>query len=313
NASFADFELSNIIERDVAIIGGGSSGTHAAISLKDRGYTSIVIEKKMRIGGHTETFFDPASGIPIDYGVVVFHNEDLVKNYFSRFNIPLTQNISALHSRTFDFKTGKSLADNSFSPGQVATSLQKYAGIIAQWPDLDRGMFLPEPIPADLTMSLGAFAKKHGIEALIPMFSQLNPGLGDLLSVPMVENMRVAGLSLIRSLATGFLTAESHANQDLYERAQVELLADNSVLLGSEVILARRREEGIKLIVGTPEGKKMIVAKRLLVTIPPKVSIVEGFDLSRREAAVFSRFVNAGYYTSVVNNTGIPANFSVYN
>jgi heterodisulfide reductase subunit A-like polyferredoxin len=42
------------IVRDVAIIGGGSAGTHAAVSLKDKGKSVILIEAKGRLGGHTE-------------------------------------------------------------------------------------------------------------------------------------------------------------------------------------------------------------------------------------------------------------------
>jgi NADPH-dependent 2,4-dienoyl-CoA reductase/sulfur reductase-like enzyme len=75
DTSFEGFQDSVTIRRDVAIIGGGSSGTHAAISLKDKGYRSIVVEKNKRLGGHTETYVDPSSGTPIDYGVVIFHNE----------------------------------------------------------------------------------------------------------------------------------------------------------------------------------------------------------------------------------------------
>ena len=50
------------IRRNVAIIGGGSSGTHAAITLKDKGHTFVVVETKDRMGGHTEAYIDPASG-----------------------------------------------------------------------------------------------------------------------------------------------------------------------------------------------------------------------------------------------------------
>jgi hypothetical protein len=83
-------------------------------------------------------------------------------------------------------------------------------------------------------MSLGSFANKHGLEALIPtcMFSQLNPGLGDLLNVPIVENLGVGRISLLQSLAVGFLTTESHANRQLYNKAQAKLLADRSAPLG---------------------------------------------------------------------------------
>jgi hypothetical protein len=61
---FAAFKQSDIITRDVAIIGGGSGGTYSAISLKDKGKSVIVVEKKDRIGGHTETYIDPKTGTP---------------------------------------------------------------------------------------------------------------------------------------------------------------------------------------------------------------------------------------------------------
>jgi heterodisulfide reductase subunit A-like polyferredoxin len=46
----------DIIERDVAIIGGGSAGTYAAVRLRDLGKSVIVIEKDVVLGGHTDTY-----------------------------------------------------------------------------------------------------------------------------------------------------------------------------------------------------------------------------------------------------------------
>jgi hypothetical protein len=130
----------------------------------------------------------------------------------------------------------------------------------------------------------------------------------------MVENLQVAGLSLVQSLAGGFLTTNNHANRELCDKAQAELVADRNVLLNSKVALAKRSEgDGVRLVVTTPTGKKLIIAKRLLVTIPPKISSMKTLDLDSQEKAVFSKFVNAGYYTSMVSNTGIPVNLLVYN
>src|SRR5882724_8011733 len=77
------------IERDVCVIGGGSSGTFSAVQLRDAGKSVLVIERKQRLGGHTETYVDPATGIPTDIGVVVFHSLPVVTNYFARFGVPL--------------------------------------------------------------------------------------------------------------------------------------------------------------------------------------------------------------------------------
>ena len=44
------------LERDVCIIGGGSSGTYAAIRLQQMGVTVALIEKEDRLGGKQTTF-----------------------------------------------------------------------------------------------------------------------------------------------------------------------------------------------------------------------------------------------------------------
>lgn len=50
------YASADIIERDVAIIGGGSAGTYSAVRLKDKGKSVVVIEKDVILGGHTDTY-----------------------------------------------------------------------------------------------------------------------------------------------------------------------------------------------------------------------------------------------------------------
>ncbi|KAH8633153.1 FAD/NAD(P)-binding-like protein [Alternaria alternata] len=85
---------------------GGSSGTHAAVSLKDAGKSLVVIEVKGRLGGHTETYTDPVTGRAQDYGVLVFHNESTVLDYFARFDIPLAIPEFATNRANYDLSTG---------------------------------------------------------------------------------------------------------------------------------------------------------------------------------------------------------------
>jgi ribulose 1,5-bisphosphate synthetase/thiazole synthase len=50
----SQFKPTDIITKDVAIVGGGASGTYAAIRLKDKGKTVALIEQKdhlVRTGG----------------------------------------------------------------------------------------------------------------------------------------------------------------------------------------------------------------------------------------------------------------------
>jgi len=104
-------ETEDIMTRDIAIIGGGASGTYAAFQLRDLNQSVVVIERKNRMGGHTETYTDPATGINIEIGVEEYHNIDLVKNFFARFNISLTSESatgpSGIIQDIVDFRTGK--------------------------------------------------------------------------------------------------------------------------------------------------------------------------------------------------------------
>lgn len=305
----------HVIHKDVAIIGGGSAGTYAAISLKDKKISSIVIEAKGRTGGHAVTYTDPATGIPIDYGVLVLHNEDLVKNYFKRFNIPLTPiNPAVTKTGMFDFKTGKPVIPAKiYSTEEIADAMKKYAGFIAQWPQLNEGLFLPDPVPDVLAQPLGEVAKKYGFEAAIPTFYNYNPGLGDELTLPVVELMRVFNLDLLQTFATSFYTPANHNISSLYAASQAELLAANSLLLNSWAVQTKRTDSGVNVVVKTPTGEKLVVAKKLLITVAPKVDYLKQFDLSAPEADVFAKFLNGAYYTSVVKNSGLPVNLTVFN
>lgn len=315
---FANFKKADIISKDVAIIGGGSAGTYSAISLKDKGKSVIVIEKKGRVGGNTETYIDPETGTPIDIGVLVWHNITVVRDYFKRFDIPLTiygSDAAPPNNAYYDFRTGKLLNISLPSATDIGTAFAKYAQFLAQYPKLDNGLFLPNPVSEDLLAPFGEIAKKYDFEAALNTMFELDPAVGDMVTVPTVERIRTCGLSLVQQLSTGFFTTAHHNNSELYSKAQAELLDASSLFLNSEVVSAQRGDgkAGIRLIVNTPQGKKLICAKKLLITIPPKVDLLQPFDLSSQEKGVFSRFIDAGYYTSIVKNTGIPDDLSIFN
>ena len=70
----SNYASDHVITRDVAIIGGGATGTYAAINLKLLGDSVVVVEKENILGGHTNTYTDPSTGVNVDYGVQAFWN-----------------------------------------------------------------------------------------------------------------------------------------------------------------------------------------------------------------------------------------------
>jgi hypothetical protein len=309
----ADYASSSIITRDVCVIGGGSTGTYSAIRLRDLGKSVVVVENDDRLGGHTHTYTDPGTGGKVDIGVVVWHDLDIVKNYFARFNVPLVKaNFDAPGqvSQAVDYRTGKVVT--GYTPSDPSAALAAYGAQLAKYPYLEAGFDLPNPVPPDLLLPFGDFVKKYALDAAVNTIFNFGQGLGDLLKQPTLYVFKNFGLDILRNLQVGFLTTGRHNNSELYEKARVELGAD--VLLRSRVVATDRDAAGYaNILVQTPSGLKIIRAKKIVVTIPPKIDNLFGFDLDVTELSLFSQFGNSAYYTGLLRNTGIPDNVSVNN
>jgi hypothetical protein len=175
------WDAKDIITRDICIIGGRASGTYAAMRLRDLNQSVIIVDHANRLGGHTETFTDPATQAKVDIGVRVWHDFDIVKNFFARFDVPLTKANSAtpgVTSEFVDFRTGKVVP--GFSPSDPTAALGAYAAQAAKYPYLDAGFDLPDPVPADLLLPFGDFAVKFNLSAAVNTIFQFNQGIGDL-------------------------------------------------------------------------------------------------------------------------------------
>lgn len=311
------FNPQDIIARDVVVVGGGSGGTHAAIRLKDKGKSVVVVEKSHKLGGHVETYTDPQTRQTVDMGAVIWHNTTYVTEYFKRLDIPLTRSqFFTAAEFDHDLRTGKQI-NRSYkpTPGESSAAFAAYGAQLAKYPQLNDGIILPSPVPEDLYMPFGKFIEKYNLTGALLNMYNFNWGTGDILSNPTLEQMRYWGFNMIRSLGTGFLTTARHNSSEIYTKAESVLSSSSSVLLNSEVVFSSRTEgrTGVQLIVSTPKGYKLILAKKLLVAIPPKLDFVAPLDLSRTEKDLFGKYISAGYYVSLVRKSGFPNNTAVSN
>jgi hypothetical protein len=313
DTNVADYSAEAIITRDVAVIGGGATGTYSAIRLRDMGKSVVVVESNDRLGGHTHTFTDPVTGGKVDIGVIVWHDLDIVRSFFARFDVPLTKAVfdtPGMVSKYVDYRTGKVV--DGYAPSDPSAALAVYGAQLAQYPYLEAGFDLPDPVPADLLLPFGDFVKKYALDAAVNLIFNFGQGLGDLLRQPTLYVMKNFGLDILRNLQVGFLTTARHDNSELYVRARAELGAD--ALLSSKVIATDRDAAGYaNVLVQTPSGLKLIRAKKIVVTIPPKLGNLFGFDLDATEQSLFGQFGNSAYYTGVLRNSGIPDNMAVTN
>ena len=312
-----NWKAKDIITCDVVVIGGGASGTYSTIRLRDMNQSVVLIEQKDRLGGHTETFTDPTTQLKFDIGVRVWHDIDLVKNFFARFDVPLTQASFAtppgVVTDFVDFRTGALVP--GFTPSDPTAALGAYAAQIAQYPYLEAGFDLPDPIPADLLLPFGDFVTKYNLAAAVGTISSFNQGIGDLLTTPTIYVIKLFGLSIIQGIQTGFLATERHDNSEIYQKAQAVLSTANVLLLSSHVTATQRDSNDgyARLLVSTPSGPKLVKAKKIMLTIPPTIQNLAHFDLDNTERSLFSQFSTSGYYTALIRNSGIPDNVILEN
>ena len=305
----ASYASHNVIIRDVAIVGGGSTGTYGAVTLNDLQKSTVVIEREPILGGQTNTYTVPSTGQTVDYGVQRFWNIPIVTNFFDRLSVPFTTNTSSSNLTTvyMDFKTGQ-----SFSNFSTSSNLSAYEAQLAKYPFLLWGWDFPDPIPSDLLLPFADFIKKYSLE--YDAFSINSEVGGDLLSTTTVNVFMSYGeIEGLQSMPGGSVVTANHDNHEIYAKALADLGAN--VLLESTVTAAQRarNSSGIQLVVKTPTGNKLIMASQLLVTIPTEIDNMAPFDLDEQEQSLFKQVSGSGYWLGLFNNTGLPAGYSFVN
>jgi hypothetical protein len=306
------YTAQNVVIRDFAVIGGGSTGTYSAIRLRDLNNSIVVIEKKAQLGGHTYTYIDPATGTGVEAGVQVFHNTSLTTNYFGRFNIslgPAVFTAPGVVKENIDLQTG--LPANYTAQSPVA-AFAAYVAQLAKYPMIENGLNPTYPVPEDLLLPFGDFVEKYSLGAMVQTASSINEGLGGFLSQTALYVLVAFNRELVQNLEAGFITTANHDNSKLYEKA-LEFLGPTNALLSSEVVATDRTGSFAKILVRGPNGLTLIQAKKIVNTIPPKLNNLFGWDLDLTEGSLFEQFGSTAYYTALLTNTGIPSNISIGN
>lgn len=299
----------NTISRDVIILGGGSSGTYAAIRLRDQGKTVTVVERNDYLGGHGETYYT-ADNTPLNFGVEGFFNTTVTRNYLERLQVPYgRRNPAPAHEDYVDLNTGKR---TEYPPGQLQDreAFAKWVDAISQFGYLDDGVYrIPEPVPEDLISPFAEFVKKYSLEdAVYALFSHTS---GDVLDMITLYVIQYIGLPHAAALNEGYVRP-IEGIAALYTAAGKELGGD--VLLETTTESVQRSEDGIQVIVRSANGTKTLLqGKQLLVTIPPLLDNLHGFPLNEQESHLFSKWQYHQYWATLINNTGLPDDVNIIN
>ncbi|KAF6794265.1 Beta-cyclopiazonate dehydrogenase 2 [Colletotrichum sojae] len=301
------FAPEDIIQRDVLVVGGGATGTYGAVRLRDQNKTVAVVERSDKLGGHVNTFRDPATGAPIDYGVQAYIQNDQTTQFFERFGVALNASVlSPFPSKIYDFKTGFAIPNaTATDPNQLVGPLANYLFATLNFGFLSEGAYdIPDEVPEDLLLPFGQFVEKYNLTEVVQVVWIFAHGVGNLLETPTLYVLQNFGQAHLLGLSTGYLYAPG-GNQEVFDKAGAFLGSD--VLYSSTVVASQRSDDGVKAVVRTATGRKLIKAKKLLITIPPTTQNLKPFDLDDSETSVFGQWQDIPYYVGVVSNSGLPS------
>lgn len=313
-----NFSPLKIVTRDVAIIGGGASGTYAAVRLREDLNTSIVIiEPQNRLGGHVDTYTIPGTNTTIEYGVQSYMNYGPTPGFFNRFGVE-TVPFAARRLTTInvDITTGK-LLTGYIPPSNNATTsaFQTWLQFLEKYESLVEPGFWnfppPDGIPPEFLLPFGEFTKTHNVAAALPRIGPISGiGAGGFDDIPTIQMIQAFGPPITRAVLQNALIVPVVSNSLLYQRAYALLQPD--VFLGSSVKRAERKASGVRLVVGTGDGDVLVKAKRVLWTpYPSHGKNLNNFDEDKDEAEVFGGWVPTYAFVGVLRVPCIPEDYSV--
>ena len=306
------YAAKDVIERDFAIIGGGAAGTYAAISLADQNKTFTLVEVADRLGGHTRTFHDPATGATVDFGVQIHLDCPIVRDFFARLNTPLANVELKNFGKPQYYDFAKQVALTKYTPGTIQPD---YVAALDKYPYLENLVDLPSHVPADLLLTWPEFAKKHNLSSGSTVGGLSWPATpGNPLDTTALAIFNDGNHVELNEDAGAAVHSANNDNSQIYINALAEL--KSNVLLKSSIIAAQRgltRNSGVQLVANTPSGKKLIKAKQLIIAMPPVLDNTKYFGLDQQEQAILSNLSGKFYYGGVVNNTGLEAGIAYTN
>lgn len=310
------FAPGDIIVKDVVIVGGGAAGSYAAVRIKDSGKSVVVIEASSKLGGHVNTYTDPKTGAPIDFGVRAYMDLPGVKDFFNRFSVPTAPAAQLpLVNKYVDFTTGSPVPNwPAYTQEEQNVAIGTYAQITAQFIPLIFPGYenFPTPPPEDLLMSFRAFLAKYNLNAALP-FLYTFVAFTDWLDQPALNAIQnLGGIHLNSLFAGGFFTPASHNNSQLYAAVASSLGAD--VIYGSKASVSDRTAEGVSVVVkGAGNKLTLVKAKRLLVAVPPTRTNMYPLDQDEAEKALWAKWIIRRNQIGIFSGSNIPDGTIVVN
>jgi hypothetical protein len=270
-------------------------------------------------GGHVETYIDPVTGNPYDYGVNSYTEYGNESAFFARFNLTLVNPTSIkLNTTNIDFVSGKPLVGyQAPASADVTAALERYLNLTEKYENMLLPSYanFPTEVPDELLTKFSEIVGKYELHACLPLLYQVTGfGLGNMGDELLLFMMQEFSAPMTRALLglKGSRVPNTHRNQDLFDR--IGVLLGNDVLYSTIVIDSNRTSDGVQLLVSNAAGEKTtIIAKKLLVSFALSAENTGPLNLSPAEQEVFSTWGLAHEYCGIVTSSSLPINGSLVN
>ncbi|KAL5343580.1 hypothetical protein BJX70DRAFT_407264 [Aspergillus crustosus] len=305
----------SIITRDVCILGGGATGTYAAVQLIKGGHSVVIVEPKDHLGGHSDTAY-LQNGDHLDFGIRAYFNQRLVKDFFAQVDVEYELfSQPAILTDYVNLRTGERVPPSSTDILGLILAMIRYRKVTEEFNYLIPGAFdLPDEVPEALLRPFREFVEEHSLQTALPIIYTFTDALGDILQAPLLYVLQLFGPSHIDALLEGPYIRPKNGSVTLFRQAARYINENSNILYQTLVTQAIRSSTGVQLTVTSANGgSKLIQANKLLVTFPPLLSSLQGFDLDETEELVFSKLGYINYYAAVLTNTGIPDGLNIFN
>ncbi|KAL4733643.1 hypothetical protein BDV11DRAFT_199681 [Aspergillus similis] len=314
-AAAAAFKAQDTIDRDVVILGGGATGTFAAVQLREQGHTVALVEQKSRLGGHAETLYLP-NGRYVNYGVEGYFNNEITKDFFAQLDVdyePLLP--GAILTQHVNLRTGERVLPGSELLTTTAAALL-YRGAIEQFDYLAQGLYdLPEEVPEILLRPFREFVDKYALWGAVDLIFTFAENVGNMLDRPTLYVIQYFGIPHIDALLNGGYIRPKNGTDVLFDKAANYIDEASNIFYDSTAVQTTRDETGVEVVIqnALTGAQSLIRAKKLLIAFPPVLEKLAGFDLTEQESALFAKWSYVNYYAAVMTNTAIPDNFNILN
>jgi hypothetical protein len=294
-----DSEKRSQITRDqrIAIIGAGAAGLTAAETLKDRGYTNVVLfERAAQAGGKCCTIDIAGKNYELGAGVLSENNRVPLR-LARKYNVPLTQ-AEFGRSILVDGVTGQLRPQvNPLKKMQMISQLMfRYRRLFQQYPILNRPGHVG--VPSELTVPYTEFSQAEGIEAITDFLELFSTGYGYgyLNEVPASYILKYYHWEAVVAFVKKQLYQFPEGIQHLWTRVAQE----HDVRYNTTI---QKIERGERVQITTAEGTEVFDS---LIIASPLDEAVQFLDATPEEAELFSKIQYVDYRTVAVTLSNFP-------